>query len=90
MELDAPATGIYVLILTEQTTDVSTVSGATFSSSIMEAVADALESSVGSLGQSVDESNSADSSVETKAISIGNVVYDVVDSYTSLMEKIMK
>lgn len=53
-------------ILTEQTTDVSTVSGATFSSSsIMDAVADALGSSTGSSGQSVDESNPADSSVET-------------------------
>ncbi len=53
-------------ILTEQTADVSTVSGATFSSnSIMDAVADALGSSAGSSGQSVDESNPADSSVET-------------------------
>ena len=53
-------------ILTEQTTDVSTVSGATFSSnSIMDAVADALGSSAGSSGQSVDESNPADSSAET-------------------------
>lgn len=52
-------------ILTEQTTDVSTVSGATFSSnSIMDAVADALGSSAGSSGQSVDESDPADSSVE--------------------------
>lgn len=53
-------------ILTEQTADVSTVSGATFSSnSIMDAVADALGNSVGSSGQSVDESNPVDSSVET-------------------------
>lgn len=53
-------------ILTEQTADVSTVSGATFSSnSIMDAVADALGSNTGSSGQSVDESNPADSSVET-------------------------
>ncbi|MCI8787083.1 MAG: FMN-binding protein [Eubacterium sp.] len=52
-------------ILTEQTTDVSAVSGATFSSnSIMDAVADALGSSVGSSGQPVDESNPSDSSVE--------------------------
>lgn len=52
-------------ILTEQTADVSTVSGATFSSnSIMDAVADALGRSAGSSGQSVDESNPADSSVE--------------------------
>ncbi len=58
-------------ILTEQTPEVSTVSGATFSSnSIMDAVADALGSSFGSSEQSVDESNDAsgqpaDSSVET-------------------------
>lgn len=53
-------------ILTEQTADVSTVSGATFSSnSIMDAVADALGSNTGSSGQSVDEGNPADSSVET-------------------------
>ena len=53
-------------ILTEQTTDVQAVSGATFSSSsIMDAVADALGSSAGGSGQSVDESNPADSSVET-------------------------
>lgn len=58
-------------ILTEQTADVSTVSGATFSSSsIMDAVADALGSSAGSSEQSVDESSDAleqpaDSSVET-------------------------
>ena len=53
-------------ILTEQTADVSTVSGATFSSnSIMDAVTDALGSSAGSAGQSVDESNPVDSSVET-------------------------
>lgn len=53
-------------ILTEQTADVSTVSGATFSSnSIMDAVADALGNSVDSSGQSVYESNPVDSSVET-------------------------
>ena len=47
-------------ILTEQTPDVSTVSGATFSSSsIMDAVADALGSSFKSSEQSVDESNDA-------------------------------
>lgn len=52
-------------ILTEQKTDVSTVSGATFSSnSIMDAVADALGNSVNSSGQSVEESNPADGSVE--------------------------
>lgn len=52
-------------ILTEQTADVSAVSGATFSSnSIMDAVADALGSSVGSSGQPVDESDPSDSSVE--------------------------
>ena len=58
-------------ILTEQTADVSAVSGATFSSnSIMDAVADALGSGAGSLGQSADENDdasgqSADSSAET-------------------------
>ncbi len=52
-------------ILTEQTPNVSAVSGATFSSnSIMDAVADALGSSVGSSGQPVDESNPSDGSVE--------------------------
>lgn len=52
-------------ILTEQTADVSAVSGATFSSnSIMDAVADALGSSVVSSGQPIDESNPSDSSVE--------------------------
>lgn len=58
-------------ILSEQTTEVSTVSGATFSSnSIMDAVADALGSGAGSLGQSSDENDDAsgqpaDSSAET-------------------------
>lgn len=54
-------------ILTKQTTDVSAVSGATFSSnSIMDAVEDALGSSIGSFEQSADESNPEDSSVETE------------------------
>lgn len=62
-------------ILTEQTPDVSTVSGAAFSSSsIMDAVADALGSSFGSSEQSVDESNDAsgqpaDSGQESDSVS---------------------
>lgn len=52
-------------ILTEQTADVSAVSGATFSSNgIMDAVANALGSSVGSSGQPIDESSPSDGSVE--------------------------